>query len=353
MRYETDDLRINGMDEALAPEQLIEQFPVSSESSQLVFEKRNEAAHIIHGEDDRLLCIVGPCSIHDTISALEYADRLVDAATTYQDQLCILMRVYFEKPRTTVGWKGLINDPHLNGSFEINDGLQTARQLLCDIAEKKLGTGTEYLDPITPQYLGDLVSWSAIGARTTESQIHRQLASGLSCPVGFKNSTKGDVQIAADAVKSALNSHIFLSVTKSGHAAIFSTTGNPDCHIILRGGGGQTNYDEASIGDAAKRLANAAVTPRLMVDMSHANSEKEHKRQLDVCAELCSQIPRPDSHIMGVMIESHLVEGNQNIGDGTQLVYGQSITDACLSWDDTEICFERLSTAVEKRRNGS
>ena len=350
MRYETDDLRINGMDEALAPAQIIDQFPVSTESSQLVFEKRNHAANVIHGDDDSLLCIVGPCSIHDTISALEYADRLSEAAKTYEEQLCILMRVYFEKPRTTVGWKGLINDPHLNGSFAINDGLQTARQLLCDIADKQLGIGTEYLDPITPQYVGDLVSWSAIGARTTESQIHRQLASGLSCPVGFKNSTKGDVQIATDAVKSAQNSHIFLSVTKSGQAAIFSTTGNPDCHIILRGGGGQTNYDEASIDDAAQRLAKAEVTPRLMVDMSHANSEKEHKRQLDVCKSLCEQIPSEDSHIMGVMIESHLVEGNQKIGDGTQLLYGQSITDACLNWEDTEICLEQLASAVEVRR---
>ncbi|MYD43661.1 MAG: 3-deoxy-7-phosphoheptulonate synthase [Gammaproteobacteria bacterium] len=352
MRYETDDLRINGMDEALAPESLIDQFPVSPESSKLVFEKRKEAADIVHGDDQRLLCIVGPCSIHDTISALEYADRLAHAAETYNDQLCILMRVYFEKPRTTVGWKGLINDPHLNGSFEINDGLRTARQLLCDIAGKKLGTGTEYLDPITPQFVGDLVSWSAIGARTTESQIHRQLASGLSCPVGFKNSTKGDVQIAADAVKSAINSHIFLSVTKSGQTAIFSTTGNPDCHIILRGGGGQTNYDADSIGDAVARLEKADVTPRLMVDMSHANSQKDHKRQMHVCDEICEQIPDPDSAIMGVMIESHLVEGNQKIGDGTQLTYGQSITDACIGWEDTELCLEQLANAVEKRFNG-
>ena len=352
MRYETDDLRINGMDEALAPENLIEQFPVSPESSKLVFEKRSEAAHIIHGEDDRLLCVVGPCSIHDTISALEYADKLTDAAKSYQEQLCILMRVYFEKPRTTVGWKGLINDPHLNDSFEINDGLKTARQLLCDIAERGLGTGTEYLDPITPQYVGDLVSWSAIGARTTESQIHRQLASGLSCPVGFKNSTKGDVQIAADAVKSATNSHIFLSVTKSGHTAIFSTTGNADCHIILRGGGGETNYDAGSIDDAAQRLETADLPTRLMVDMSHANSQKEHKRQLDVCESLCQQIPEAGSNIMGVMIESHLVEGNQSIGDGTQLTYGQSITDACINWDDTELCLEQLAKAVNQRRNG-
>lgn len=351
MRYETDDLRINGMDEALAPEELIEHFPLSPEASSLVFNKRNEAARIIHGEDDRLLCIVGPCSIHDTISALEYADHLAEAAKTYEDQLCLLMRVYFEKPRTTVGWKGLINDPHLNGSFEINEGLRTARQLLNDIASKELGTGTEYLDPITPQYLGDLVSWSAIGARTTESQIHRQLASGLSCPVGFKNSTEGDVQIAADAVKSSENSHIFLSVTKSGHAAIFSTTGNPDCHIILRGGGGRTNFDSESVSDALQRLQKANVTPRLMVDMSHANSEKQHKRQLDVCKSLCEQIKTAATPIMGIMIESHLIEGNQSIGNGTQLTYGQSITDACINWQDTVSCLDQLASAVDARRS--
>lgn len=350
MRYETDDLRINGMDEALAPESLIEQFPVSDESSSLVFTKRNEAAQIVRGEDDRLLCIVGPCSIHDTHSALEYAGKLAEASNAYHEQLCILMRVYFEKPRTTVGWKGLINDPDLDGSFEINEGLRTARQLLCDISALNIGTGTEYLDPITPQFVGDLVSWSAIGARTTESQVHRQLASGLSCPVGFKNSTKGDVQIAVDAVKSAMHSHIFLSVTKEGHAAIFSTTGNGDCHIILRGGGGSTNYDRDSVAEAGEMLQKSELSPLLMVDMSHANSQKEHKRQLDVCADLCDQIPNENSSIMGVMIESHLVEGNQSIGDGTGLTYGQSITDACIGWEDTERCLEQLANAVTKRR---
>ena len=349
MRYETDDLRINGMDEALAPQSLIEEFPLSTDCSELVFEKRREAAEIIHGRDQRLLCIVGPCSIHDTTSALEYAGKLSKAAVSYEKQLCILMRVYFEKPRTTVGWKGLINDPHLNGSYAINDGLRTARQLLSDIGGLGLGAGTEYLDPITPQYLGDLLSWSAIGARTTESQIHRQLASGLSCPVGFKNSTNGNVQIAVDAVNSATNSHIFPSVTKSGHTAIFSTTGNEDCHVILRGGGGNTNYDAKSVQDAASMLEKAALVSRVMVDMSHANSQKDHKRQLDVCETICQQVPDPQSAIMGVMIESHLVEGNQNIGNGTQLVYGQSITDACIDWSDTEKCLENLAEAVDKR----
>lgn len=351
MRYETDDLRINGTDVALAPESLIDQFPVSSESSELVFTKRNEAAHIIHGEDKRLLCVIGPCSIHDTLSALEYAGKLSEVCKTYEEQLCILMRVYFEKPRTTVGWKGLINDPHLNGSYEINEGLKTARQLLCDITSLNVGIGTEYLDPITPQYVGDLISWSAIGARTTESQIHRQLASGLSCPVGFKNSTKGDVQIAVDGVKSATHSHIFLSVTKSGQAAIFSTSGNSDCHIILRGGGGAINYDSQSITHAGELLEASDLSPRLMVDMSHANSQKQHKRQLDVCEELCKQIPLEDSPIMGVMIESHLVEGNQKIGDGTNLTYGQSITDACINWDDTLHCVEQLANAIDKRQS--
>ena len=351
MRYETDDVRINGVDEASSPQELIEQFPLSAESSNLVFQRRVDASRIVHGEDKRLLCVVGPCSIHDTVAALEYAERLAEAATVYRDQLCILMRVYFEKPRTTVGWKGLINDPHLNGSFAINDGLRTARQLLCDICALNLAAGTEYLDPITPQYLGDLLSWSAIGARTTESQVHRRLASGLSCPVGFKNSTQGDVQIAVDAVKSAADSHIFLSVTKEGHTAIFSTTGNDDCHIILRGGGGKTNFDKESIQDAVGRLSKAGVAAKLMVDMSHANSEKQHRRQLNVCETLCEQIPTPDSPIMGVMIESNIVEGNQNIGDGTQLTYGQSITDACISWEDTERCLEQLSNAVSKRLN--
>ena len=349
MRYETDDLRINGMDEALAPQSLIDEFPLSTDLSELVFEKRKEAAEIIHGRDRRLLCIVGPCSIHDTTAALEYASNLAKAAADYQEQLCILMRVYFEKPRTTVGWKGLINDPHLNGSFAINDGLRTARQLLCDIGGMGLGAGTEYLDPITPQYLGDLLSWSAIGARTTESQIHRQLASGLSCPVGFKNSTNGDIQIAVDAVKSATNSHIFPSVTKSGHTAIFSTSGNEDCHVILRGGGGKTNYDKDSVQSATTLLGKADLGPHVMVDMSHANSQKEHKKQMVVCDDICKQLAEDDSNIMGVMIESNLVEGNQSIGDGTQLTYGQSITDACINWADTEQCLANLASVIGSR----
>ena len=337
------------MEEVRAPSDLTDAIPIQPQASEVVFHKRNEAAKIIHGEDDRLLCIVGPCSIHDTKSALEYAEKLRPVTENLSGQLCILMRVYFEKPRTTVGWKGLLNDPHLNGSFDINRGLAIARQLLSDLTDLGVGVGTEYLDPITPQYLGDLVAWSAIGARTTESQIHRQLASGLSCPVGFKNSTKGDVQVAVDAVKSSNHPHIFLSVTKSGSSAIFQTAGNRDCHIILRGGGGSTNFDSESISEASERLEKSELDSRLMVDMSHANSQKNHKKQLDVCASLVQQIEQGDRRIMGVMIESNLVEGNQSIGDGSNLVYGQSITDACLSWEDTEPSLEKLAEAVEKR----
>ena len=351
MQYNTDDVRITGMEEVADPESLIEKIPVDAQTSELIHSVRSGSSDIIHGEDDRLLAIVGPCSIHDTESALEYAGNLAEISKELRKDLCILMRVYFEKPRTTVGWKGLINDPHLNGSFAINEGLMTARQLLADISHLGIGVGTEYLDPITPQYLGDLISWSAIGARTTESQIHRQLASGLSCPVGFKNSTNGDIQIAADAVKSALHSHIFLSVTKQGHSAIFSTAGNRDCHIILRGGGGKTNFDNPSIHYASRVLEEAGLNRRLMVDMSHANSNKEHRNQLAVCNSLCEQLSSGEDRIMGVMIESHLVEGNQKIGNGNDLTYGQSITDACICWEDTVECLHKLAESIQTRRS--
>lgn len=350
MQYTTDDVRIAGLEEVLAPNELTSLLPISSEASAVVYGKRLEASSIIHGNDHRLLCIVGPCSIHDPNSALEYAEKLASVCEELKDTLCIIMRVYFEKPRTTIGWKGLINDPHLNNSYDINGGLKVARKLLSDITDLDIGVGTEYLDPITPQYLGDLVSWSAIGARTTESQIHRQLASGLSCPVGFKNSTKGDVQIAVDAVKSANNSHIFLSVTKAGHSAIFETSGNPDCHVILRGGGGKTNFDEDSVAETKSLLENAGVNNKIMIDMSHANSNKQHQRQKDVCSVLCAQVSKRSAAIMGVMIESHLVEGNQSIGDGTNLTYGQSITDACLGWEDTYQCLNDLAEAVDASR---
>ena len=351
MQYLTDDVRITGMAEVQAPADLITDLPITSEQSALVFKVRHQASDIVAGRDPRLLVIVGPCSIHDPEAAREYAARLKQQADALAEHLLIVMRVYFEKPRTTVGWKGLINDPKLDDSFDINLGLRTARALLRDIVEMGLGTGTEYLDPITPQYVGDLVCWAAIGARTTESQIHRQLASGLSCPTGFKNSTDGDIQVAADAVKSALHSHIFLSVTKAGHSAIFSTAGNNDCHVILRGGGGKTNFDNPSVHYASRILEQGGLGGRLMVDMSHANSQKEHQRQLAVCHDIAGQVAGGEDKIMGVMIESNLVAGRQNLGG--ELVYGQSVTDACIGWEDTVDCLEELAGAMAKRNTDS
>ena len=350
MQYLTDDVRITGMAEVQAPSEVIDALPLAPEHSTLVFNVRRQSSDVIAGRDRRLLAIVGPCSIHDADAAREYAARLQEQAEALADSLLIVMRVYFEKPRTTVGWKGLINDPKLDDSFDINLGLRTARGLLRDIVDLGLGTGTEYLDPITPQYLGDLVCWAAIGARTTESQIHRQLASGLSCPTGFKNSTDGDIQVAADAVKSALHPHIFLSVTKSGHSAIFSTSGNDDCHVILRGGGGKTNFDNPSVHYASRILEQGDLNGRVMVDASHANSQKDHNRQIDVCRDIAGQIADGETKIMGVMIESNLVAGRQNLG--ADLVYGQSVTDACIGWDDTVASLNELAEAV-RRRNGA
>ena len=349
MQYLTDDVRISGMEEAAAPEYLIEEMPISQRASQLVFGLRRRLSDIIAGRDDRLAVVAGPCSIHDPKAAMEFAERLAEQAARLDDDLCIIMRVYFEKPRTTVGWKGLINDPHLDGTFDINLGLRTARQLLHDIVDLGLGTGTEYLDPISPQYYGDLVCWGAIGARTTESQIHRQLASGLSCPVGFKNSTNGNIQVAADAVKSATNEHVFLSVTKAGHSAIFQTAGNNDCHIILRGGGGETNYDNPSVHYAAKILEQAGLRDSVMIDMSHANAQRDPQRQLTVCDDICGQLEAGEEHILGVMIESNLVAGSQSI-DADELVYGQSVTDGCIGWDDTVTCLDKLAAASRRRR---
>ena len=351
MQYQTDDIRITGMQEVIAPEALMQELAISSEISSLVFNTRQQVANIVHQNDDRLLAIVGPCSIHDPVAAIEYAERLAAQATQYQEDLLIVMRVYFEKPRTIVGWKGLINDPHLNNSYDINHGLATARKLLLDINTLGITAGIEYLDPISPQYVGDLVSWGAIGARTTESQIHRQLASGLSCPIGFKNSTDGSIQIAVDAIRSSGHSHIFLSVGKKGNSAIFSTSGNPDCHIILRGGSQGTNYDAASIADTTANLKEDGVTTGIMVDMSHANSQKDHTKQLLVCQSLCEQIAQGNFDINGVMVESNLVAGKQNIpNDLSELTYGQSVTDACINWDDTEKVLAQLSAAVQKRR---
>ena len=354
MQYLTDDIRITGMQEVIAPETLMSQLPITAQTSSLVFKTRAELARIVHKQDDRLLVIIGPCSIHDPQAAIEYAKRLRDCAAQYKSELLVVMRVYFEKPRTIVGWKGLINDPHLNNSFEINEGLAIARKLLLDINALGITAGTEFLDPISPQYVGDLVSWGAIGARTTESQIHRQLASGLSCPIGFKNSTDGSTQVAVDAIRSSGHSHIFLSVTKQGHSAIFSTSGNPDCHIILRGGNTGTNYDRKSIDQTQERLDAAGINSGVMVDMSHANREQEHTKQMQVCHSICEQLADGNRNIIGVMVESNLVAGRQNIqAEPDKLTYGQSITDACIGWEDSEQVLAELSQAVIARRGAN
>jgi 3-deoxy-7-phosphoheptulonate synthase len=312
--------------------------------------RAREAIHnILNHKDDRLLVVIGPCSIHDPEAAMEYARRLKAVRDELADNLLIVMRVYFEKPRTTVGWKGLINDPRLNGSFEINEGLKLARQLLVDINNIGVPAGTEYLDLITPQYISDLISWGAIGARTTESQAHRELASGLSCPVGFKNGTNGSLKIAIDAVHAASQPHYFLSLTKAGHSAIFATSGNEDCHIILRGGY-QPNYDAASVNAAAEEMQNAGIQPRLMIDFSHANSMKKHDRQLDVAKDVAQQIAAGDKRIIGAMIESHLVAGRQDVVEGQELIFGQSITDACIDWESSVPLLRELAEAVERRR---
>ena len=309
-----------------------------------------QAIHrILTGEDDRLLVIVGPCSIHDPAAAREYAGLLKAAADKLSADVFVVMRVYFEKPRTTVGWKGLINDPDLNNTFQINKGLHLARQLLLDLADLGLPAGTEYLDLISPQYYADLVSWGAIGARTTESQTHRELASGLSCPVGFKNATDGDIQVAVDAIRSASQPHHFLSVTKQGHSAIFQTAGNEDCHVILRGGK-HPNYDMFSVDDASALLAKAGLAARIMIDASHANSRKIPARQIDVASDVATQVARGSRSIFGLMLESNLVEGRQDVVAGRALTYGQSITDPCMNWQDTESLLQELATAVRLRR---
>ena len=349
--YETDDLRIIGQENVHSPNTLFKEFPLSEDASKTVYEARQASHRILHGEDDRLIVIVGPCSIHDTKAALEYADRLSALREKLKDQLHIVMRVYFEKPRTSIGWKGLINDPDLTGKFNINKGLKVARELLLTLANKGMPTATEYLDLISPQYIADLIAWGAIGARTTESQAHRELASGISCPIGFKNGTYGNLDIAINAIKSASHSHHFLSVTKAGHSAIFTTKGNHDCHIILRGGR-RPNYDEVSVNEAVQQLKDAGLRPTLMIDTSHANSNKDFRNQPKVAANIASQIANGANEISGVMIESHLVEGNQ-VGEGkeqAEITYGQSITDACIGWDDTEKVLKSLADAVEQRR---
>ena len=349
MTATTDDLRIRQITELISPEQLVKDIGVSEQGGLTVAQARQTIHRILNAEDDRLLVIVGPCSIHDPEAALEYAALLRRAAEELTEDLFIVMRVYFEKPRTTVGWKGLINDPDLNNSFDINKGLHLARKLLSDLADMGLQSGTEYLDLISPQYSADLVSWGAIGARTTESQTHRELTSGLSCPVGFKNATDGDIQVAVDAIRSASQPHHFLSVTKQGHSAIFETTGNEDCHIILRGGK-HPNYDMFSVQDAEAMLTKAGLPALIMIDASHANSRKIPARQVDVTRDIATQVGRGNHSIFGLMLESNLVEGRQDVVEGEPLTFGQSITDPCMSWDDTLPLLQELAAAVRLRR---
>jgi 3-deoxy-7-phosphoheptulonate synthase len=349
MEYRTDDLRIREIKELLPPSAVLRDFPITLNAAKTVYETRQAIHRILHGADDRLLVIMGPCSIHDVRAAKEYAGKLKEAKDRLAADLLVVMRVYFEKPRTTVGWKGLLNDPKLDGSFHINEGLQIARHLLLELNENGMPAGSEFLDMITPQYIADLVSWGAIGARTTESQVHRELASGLSCPVGFKNGTDGNVRIAVDAIRAAQAPHHFLSVTKDGHSAIVSTMGNEDCHVILRGGK-QPNYDAVTVNSAAKNLAEAGIPARIMIDFSHGNSGKDPQKQVEVGREVTTQIVDGDGRIFGVMVESHLKAGRQDLLPGKELVYGLSITDACIGWDDSRALLDMLADAVRQRR---
>lgn len=350
MTYATNNLRIKSSKIVLPPIFLEEEMPVTDNASRTVFEARRQIVDVLNGQDDRLVVVVGPCSIHDPAAAREYAGLLKDAIAELSADLMLVMRVYFEKPRTTLGWKGLINDPYFDESFRISEGLRMARRLLLDLAETGVPAGTEYLDMISPQYVADLVAWGAIGARTTESQVHRQLASGLSCPVGFKNGTSGNVQIAIEAILSASHPHTFLGTSDTGQAAILLTSGNPDCHIILRGGRQVTNYDADSVASTAQQMEKTGVAPRIMVDCSHANSSKDHRKQAAVCRDVCGQLTAGESRIMGVMIESNLVAGAQKLVPGSPLVYGQSITDACIDWPETLTLLRELAAAVQKRR---
>ncbi|MEC5320025.1 3-deoxy-7-phosphoheptulonate synthase AroG [Brenneria populi subsp. brevivirga] len=349
MNYQNDDLRIKEIKELLPPVALLEKFPATDRAAETVSFTRTAIHKILNGNDDRLLVIIGPCSIHDPKAAKEYAARLLKLRQELNDDLEVVMRVYFEKPRTTVGWKGLINDPHLDHSYQINDGLRIARQLLLDINNTGLPAAGEFLDMITPQYLADLMSWGAIGARTTESQVHRELASGLSCPVGFKNGTDGTIKVAIDAINAAGAPHCFLSVTKWGHSAIVNTSGNNDCHIILRGGKAP-NYSAEHVKEVKAGLEKAGLPAQVMIDFSHANSSKQFKKQMEVCEDVSRQIAQGEKAIIGVMVESALVEGNQNLESGEPLVYGKSVTDACIGWEDTEVLLRRLAEAVRERR---
>ncbi len=349
---ETDDLRIASIQSLIAPVILMQELEASAENKAFVHRSRAETEAILKGDDDRLLVVVGPCSIHASEQALEYAGRLSKEIAKYRDSLHIVMRVYFEKPRTTVGWKGYINDPGLDETFDINRGLRLARTLLLDLAEREIAAGTEFLDTISPQYVADLVTWGAIGARTTESQIHRELASGLSMPVGFKNGTDGNIKIAIDAIGAAKGEHCFLSVTKQGVSAIVKTKGNDACHVILRGSSKGTNYDSESVKRVASQLEDAGLNPGVMVDCSHGNSKKDHRNQPAVAEDLAAQLKAGEKNIRGVMIESHLEEGNQKVVEGQELIYGQSITDKCISWETTEKVLEQLAEASAARIAG-
>jgi len=349
MYENTDDVRVRGIEELTPPSEIVRQFTITPMAKSVVAEARHAIHRILHGADDRLVIIIGPCSIHDVKAAKEYGGRLVELKQRLAGELLVLMRVYFEKPRTSVGWKGLVNDPGLDGSFRINEGLRLARQLLLDLNEAGMPAGCEFLDMVTPQYIADLVSWGAIGARTTESQIHRELASGLSCPVGFKNGTDGNVRIAVEAIRAARAPHHFIGVTKAGHCAIVSTIGNEDCHVVLRGGK-TPNYDAASIDAVCKALGGAGLAQNVMIDLSHANSLKQFEKQVDAGMDIAKQIAAGDARIVGVMAESHLKAGRQDLIPGKPLIYGQSITDACIGWDASKQLLESLADAVTQRR---
>ncbi len=349
VKIHIDDVRIQEIKELIPPAHVLREYPATPKAAEVAFQARNAIHRILFGADDRMLVIIGPCSIHDPVAALDYARKLLEQAERVKDDLLIVMRVYFEKPRTTVGWKGLINDPYLDNSFQINEGVRLARKLLWEINELGLPAGTEFLDMITPQYIADLISWGAIGARTTESQVHRELASGLSCPVGFKNGTDGNVRIAVDAIKAAQAPHHFLSVTKAGHSAIVSTRGNEDCHVILRGGK-TTNFDADSVDAACRELAASGVLSKVMIDCSHANSRKQHALQIAVANDVAGQLANGEDRIIGVMVESHLKDGRQDLVPGKEMEYGKSITDACIGWEDSVAVLDILAAGVRARR---
>ena len=348
-KFATDDVRIKEIKALRPPSDFLDTLQASPKTVDNIVATRTAIHQVLHNADDRLLVVIGPCSIHDEAAGVEYAKKLIEQRALYKNDLIIVMRVYFEKPRTTVGWKGLINDPDLDGSFNINKGLEIARRFLLEVNELGMPAGTEFLDTITPQYTADLVSWGAIGARTTESQVHRELSSGLSCPVGFKNGTDGNIRIAVDAIKAAASPHHFFSVTKEGQSAIVSTAGNEDCHVILRGGK-TPNYDAMSVNAAATELAASGLAPKVMIDCSHANSLKQYKLQLEVAKDVAGQLAAGDDRIMGLMVESHLNEGRQDHTPGCKLEYGKSITDACLGWDATLKILQTLADGVRARR---